>query len=307
MERVAMRELECFVAVADNLSFSKAARQLHLSQPPLTRQIQALEEKLGTRIFTRSAHAVTLTNAGARFLEDARAILRHVDYAAGTIRCATQGETGRLRLAFIGALADEKLVRLIQRFRNAYPTSLLELSNLYPSAQITALQAGALDGGFIGTRPQKPIEGLVITPWTQEPLLLALPEEHPLTRIGKLRWQHLQGFPWVLISRREAPAYRDLFSNLIESRALSVQIVQESNTIKSILVMVAAGIGVSIVPQSVKNLLTSGVVFRSLPHPQPVVRYVFAHRTGHDSPALDKFVSLLRKEKGTGKVSSTGR
>ena len=200
MDRVDVRELECFVAVADHLSFTKAARQLQLSQPPLTRQIQALEKKLRTKVFTRSAHAVALTNAGARFLEDSRAILRHVDHATGAILYDSQVETGRLRLAFIGALVNVKLVQLIQRFRKDYPASLVEVSNLYPSAQLTALQAGALDGGFIWTQPMKPLKGLAFADWGQEPLLLVLPEEHSLTRIEKLRWQHLQGLPWVMIS-----------------------------------------------------------------------------------------------------------
>src|ERR1700722_968056 len=146
MDRVNMRELECFVAVADHLSFSKAARQLHLSQPPLSRQIKALEEKLGAIIFTRNAHAVTLTQAGARFLEDARAILRHVDHAAGTIRCDRQGETSRLRLAFIGGYLDVKFARLIQKFRKDYPACLVELDDRGTSAQVRALQAGELDG-----------------------------------------------------------------------------------------------------------------------------------------------------------------
>jgi len=288
-----MRELECFVAIADHLSFTKAARQLQLSQPPLTRQIQALEKKLGTKVFTRSARAVALTNAGARFLEDARAILRHVDHATGAIRYDSQGETGRLRLAFIGALVDVKLIRLIQRFRKDYPASLVEVSNLYPSAQLSALQAGILDGGFIGFQPLKPIKGLTFTDWSQEPLLLVLPEEHSLTRIGKLRWQHLQGLPWVMISHQEAPAYRDLLSKIIESHGLAAQIVQEANALSTVLIMVATGIGVTMVPQSAQNHF-AGVVFRQLPDPQPSLHYAFAYRTGHDSPVLDKFLSLLR-------------
>src|SRR5271156_1584143 len=148
MDRVAMRELECFVAVADNLSFSKAARQLHLSQPPLTRHIQALEEKLGTKVFTRSAHAVALTHAGTRFLEDARSILRQADHAASVIRCHSQGDTGRLRLAFIGGYLDVKFARLIQKFRKEYPGCLVELDDRGASAQVRAIQAGELDGGF---------------------------------------------------------------------------------------------------------------------------------------------------------------
>ena len=289
-----MRELECFVAVADHLSFSKAARQLHLSQPPLSRQIQALEEKLGTKVFTRTAHAVALTNAGARFLEEARAILRHVDHATGAIRYDSQGETGRLRLAFIGAYMNVKLIRLIQRFRKDYPASLVEVSDLHPPAQLTAIQAGELDGGFIGTRPLKPIKGLVFADFGQDPLLIALPEEHSLARVENLRWKHLQALSWVLLSRQEAPAFRDLFSKITENHGLAVQIVQESSRIQAVLTMVAAGIGVSMVAQSVKRLITCGVVFRQLPHPQPMVHYAFAYRAGQDSPAFNKFLSLLR-------------
>lgn len=289
-----MHELECFVAIADHLSFTKAARQLRLSQPPLTRQIQALEKKLGTKVFTRSAHAVALTNAGARFLEDARAILRHVDHATGAIRYDSQGETGRLRLAFIMALANVKLVQLIQRFRKANPASLVEVSNMYPSAQLTAMQAGFLDGGFIVTQPMKPLKGVAFADWGQEPLLLVLPEEHSLTRIGKLRWQHLQGLPWVMISHQDALHYRDLLFKIMESHGLAVQIAQEANTIPTVLFMVAAGMGVAMVPQSAKHLFAPGVVFRQLPDPRPILHHVFAYRTGQDSPVLDKFLSLLR-------------
>jgi DNA-binding transcriptional LysR family regulator len=294
MDRVDVHELECFVAIADHLSFTKAARQLRLSQPPLTRQIQALEKKLGTKVFTRSAHAVALTNAGARFLEDARAILRHVDHATGAIRYDSQGETGCLRLACIMALANVKLVQLIQRFRKAYPASLVEMSNMYPSAQLTAMQAGFLDGGFIVTQPMKPLKGVAFADWGQEPLLLVLPEEHSLTRIGKLRWQHLQGLPWVMISHQDALHYRDLLFKIMESHGLAVQIAQEANTIPTVLFMVAAGMGVAMVPQSAKHLFAPGVVFRQLPDPRPILHHVFAYRTGQDSPVLDKFLSLLR-------------
>ena len=117
MTRIDTRELESFVAVADHLNFSKAAKQLNLSQPPLTRHVQSLEDKLGSKLFERNTHAVAMTNAGKLFLEDARAILRHLDRAAETIRRSRAGETVRLRLAFVGALLDEKLVRLVQRFR----------------------------------------------------------------------------------------------------------------------------------------------------------------------------------------------
>ena len=142
MNRIDLRELECFVAVADHLNFSKAARQLNLSQPPLTRHVQSLEEKLGTRLFNRNTHAVALTDAGALFLEDAAAILRHLDRATESIQRARQGETTRLRLAFVGALLDDKLVCLIQKVREAHPEYQVEMTDLSPAAQLAAIQAG---------------------------------------------------------------------------------------------------------------------------------------------------------------------
>ena len=201
----------------------------------------------------------------------------------------------RLRLAFIGGYLDVKLARLIKKFREDYPASLVEVDDQDSPGQIKALLAGELDAGFIGTRPQKPIKGLEIADWGRDPLLIAMPEEHPLAGVSKIRWKHLQGLSWVLISRPVAPAFRDLFSQLTERHALAVQIVQESNRIQAVLMLVAAGIGISMVAQPVKHLISSGVVFRQLPSPQPFVHYAFAYRTGNDSPTLHKFLALLRK------------
>ncbi len=294
MERIDVRELECFVAVADHLSFSKAATQLRSSQPPLTRHIQALEEKLGTKVFIRNAHVVCLTDAGASFLEDARAMLRHLDNATEAARSFRPGETGRLRLAFIGALMDEKFIRLIQRFRNEHPGYQIELNDLVAAHQMAALQAGELDGGFIGIKPLKPVKGLSFTDWKQEPLGLVLPEKHPLAGIRKLRWEDLREQAWVMISRQEAAAFRQETSKIFERQKVLGQIVQESNRAQGVLTMVAAGIGVSLFPQSVKYLIPSGVVFRRLPDPEPIFQSVFAYRSGQISPSLDKFLALLR-------------
>jgi DNA-binding transcriptional LysR family regulator len=218
MNRVDLRELECFVAVADHLNFSKAARQLHLSQPPLTRQVQALEQKLGAKVFTRNTHAVALTEAGALFLEDARQILGQLDRATETVRRVRSGQTFRLRLAFVGALLDKKLVRLIRRFQKANPNCQVQIADLEPAAQLEAIQAGNLDGGFIGAKPMKPVKGLDFIAWNQEPLLLALPEGHPLVAIKALGWRHLKQRPWVMVSRAAAPAFRQQFAGLVARR-----------------------------------------------------------------------------------------
>ena len=295
MSRPDIRELECFVAVADHLNFSRAARQLHLSQPPLTRHIQALEEKTGARLFTRNTHSVALTDAGRLFLEDARAVLARLDQAGESLRRARQGETARLRLAFVGALLDEKLMRLVQRFRENHPACQVQISDLPPAAQLDAIRDGQLDGGFIGAKPARLTRNIALVPWKKEPLVLALPERHPLARVTPLRWQHLRELAWVMVSRSAAPAFRQQFAELAEKHGLRGRIVQESDRVPAILTLVAAGSGVTMVPQGVEHLVTSGIRFRRLPAPQAWLHHTFAHPSGKISPALADFLTLVRR------------
>lgn len=293
MNRPDIRELECFVTVAEQLNFSKAARLLHLSQPPLTRRIQALEEKLGSPLFTRDTHSVALTEAGQFFLEDARATLRHLDRAADTLRRARKGETARLRLAFIGALLDEKLVRLLQLFRASRPACQVDIADLAPAAQMAALEAGQLDGGFIGAKPARTPRGIAYTVWHKEPFVIAMPEGHALTRVEALKWADLDGLPWVMVSRKAAPAFREQFSELVEQHRLSARIVQESDRLPAVLTMVAAGNGVTMVSQSARRLIGAGVRFRELPHPAPCLHHTFAHRAPSESAPLADFLREL--------------
>ncbi len=299
---MALRELECLVAVADHLNFSKAARQLNLSQPPLTRHIQSLEEKLGVKLLERNTHAVALTGAGRLFLEDARSILRQVDQAGETVRRAREGETARLRLAFIGALLDERLVRLIQQFRKGHPACQVQITDLAPVAQLAAIKAGELDGGFIGARPAHKLKEFGFVVWAAEPLLLALPEDHELSRVRVLTWAHLKNRNWVMVSRQAASAFRQQFSQLEKTYGLSARIIQESDRVPAILTMVAAGNGVTMVPRAVTHLISKGVVFRKLPAPQPQLEHTFAYPARKSSAALDAFLKLLQKfEPGTGR------
>lgn len=294
MNRPEIRELESFVAVAERLNFSQAAKALHLSQPPLTRRIQALEEKLGTRLFVRDTHSVTLTEAGQLFLEDARTTLRHLDRAAETLQRARRGETARLRLAFIGALLDEKLVRLLQHFRAGHPECQVDVADLAPGEQMAALQAGQLDGGFIGAAPARTPKGIAFTVWHREPFVLAVQEGHPLSRGEALEWSDLDGLPWVMVSRGAAPAFRQQFAELVETHRLAARIVQESDRLPAVLTMVAAGSGVTLVSASVRRLISSGVVFRDLPAPAPQFLHAFAYATPPAPGPLAEFLAELQ-------------
>nr|WP_256199320.1 LysR substrate-binding domain-containing protein [Verrucomicrobium spinosum] len=162
---------------------------------------------MGCRLLERDTHSVSLTEPGRRYLEDARAALVMLDRAAASLRLAREGVTERLRLAFVGALLDEPLVRLFQKFRETHPKCHLEVTDLAPADQVEAILSDELDGGFIGARPQKVPRELELILWREEELLLGVPEGHPLAagaaagaRTG-VSWKALRGQPWVMVSR----------------------------------------------------------------------------------------------------------
>lgn len=297
-----MRELECFVAVAEHLNFSRAARSLGLSQPPLTRHIQALEGRVGCRLLERDTHSVSLTEPGRRYLEDARAALAILDRASEGLRLAREGVTERLRLAFVGALLDEPLVRLFQKFRETHPKCHLEVTDLAPAAQVEAILSGELDGGFMGARPEKVPRELDLTVWREEELLLGVPEGHPLANIGSsegrrsgVSWKALRGQPWVMVSREAAPAFRQQFAGLCAQTGLgTVRIVQESERVTAILAMVAVGSGITLVPEGAGRIITHGVTFLKLARPVPRLQHAFAcRRSGSPPSAIKEFLRLL--------------
>src|SRR5258708_1126261 len=150
MDRPSLWELECFVAVAEELHFSKAAKRLQISQPPLSRQIQALERKLGVQLLRRKIRTVELTLPGELFLADAREILNHLDRASFAANRSGGGEIERLRLGFLSSLLGPDLIEVLRSFRDERPTSQVELLDLPAADQLWHLQHGTLDGGLIG-------------------------------------------------------------------------------------------------------------------------------------------------------------
>jgi DNA-binding transcriptional LysR family regulator len=294
MMRPELRELECFLAVAEELSFSRAARRLNLSQPPLTRHVQSLEEKLDARLFDRDTHSVRLTRSGSLYLEDARQILAQMDRAAESVRRTHAGQTNRLRLAFVGALLDERLIQLTQRFRLANPQCQLEIFDLPPAGQLQGIESGELDGGFVGARPPRLAKGLEALRYAKEPLILALPQGHPLARRHKLAWRNLRGLPWVLISANAAPAFRRQFSEINARFALEARVIQESERLPAVLTMVGAGMGVTLVPLSTQNLAHGCVAFQPLPKPSPLLHLAFVFARENRNPCLPGFLASLK-------------
>lgn len=293
MDRPTIHELEYFVASAEELNFSRAAKRLHLSQPALSRQIRSLEEKLGVHLLVRSTRRVSLTNAGALYLGDARILLTRLDGATDAARRTSKGQTTRLRLAFVGALLDEQLIFVLREFRRTHGRCQIHLADLAPADQLEALQAGDLDGGFVGAPPERVDRSLRTILWRSEPLVFALPLAHSLARNASLRLGDLRDDGWVMVSRDAAPAFRRQFDLLCASAKFRPRIVQESERVTAVLTMVAAEQGISLLPKGVSRLVANGVRFVPVTGRAARLDHTFAFPAVRSPSEIEDLVTLL--------------
>lgn len=288
-----LRELECFVAVAEELSFTRAARRLRLSQPPLSRHIQSLESRLGAKLFLRSPRAVALTAAGRAFLADTKGTLAQLQRAGDAAKRAARGETSRLALGFVSAVLNPKLISIFQRYRSKHPTVQLTLQDSPPAEQLRAIAEGRLDGGFVGSTPGNPSSGLVFIPWSTEPLMLFLPPGHPLANSRKVKLADLAGESFVTVATESAPCFAKQIQRMCDEAGFRPKVVQEAARGQAIAVMVAAGAGVSILPASLARNTGDSLVAVPLADKSAFVTYVFVHRPGQVEEPLRDFVAEL--------------
>ncbi len=289
-----LRELECFTAVAEELSFTRAARRLHLAQPPLSRHVRTLEDKLGAALFTREARRVALTPAGRRFFEETRGVLQQLTRAADMVRRAAQGEVTRLRLGFVSAVVTTELVGTFRAFRKQHPAVQIVLHDLPPAEQLGQIAAGLLDGGFVGLTPQERATGIQFTPWRQEQLAAYLPPGHRLLEKERIALKELAGERFVAVSHEAAPAFAAFIHEACRKAGFRPRIVLESPRAQAVAVMAAAGSGVALLPETLAQTLgMSGNCVRL--SKAPVIRHVFAHRAGKPEPALQDFLTQMQK------------
>lgn len=294
MTDYSLRELECFVAVAEELSFTRAARRLHLSQPPLSRHVQSLEARLGTRLFERSRRAVALTPAGRALLADTKAALAQLQRAAERAKRAARGETARLDVGFVSAVLSPGLISVFQRYRQENPAVQLTLHDRPPTEQLRAIAEGRLDGGFVGATPATPSTGLVFIPWSREPLLVFLPRGHRLESAQRIKLGELSGDGFVMVSAESAPCFSQQIHELCHGAGFRPKVVQEAVRGQAVVVMVAAGAGVAILPAAMARLAGDAVVTRPLAAKGASVTYVFAHRAGEPAGPLKDLIATLK-------------
>ena len=286
-----IRHLRYFVAVAEELHFGRAARRLRIAQPPLSRQIRDLEDEMEVQLFLRDRRGVALTQAGASFLGDVRGVLGALARAVDQARRADRGEVGKIRVGYVSSVAYSGLPEVLRAFRLKYPEVSIGLHEMPPAAQVKGLRDGEIDVGFVrAPMEESALESEVVR---REPLVAALPASHRLASSRRIELSSLAREPFILFPRWRGPGFFDYIVGLCRAAGFSPSIAYEAAQL-DILSLVAAGLGVSIVPSSIRAVRRAGIVFRPIVG-NPRADLLVAWRAPEPSPVVREFVALVRK------------
>jgi DNA-binding transcriptional LysR family regulator len=291
--RVELRHLRAFVAVAEELHFGRAATRLHLAQPGLTKQIQQLEVTLGVKLLERSSRSVALTAPGAAFFEEAQRTLEQTRRAVDAALRSARGERGRLRIGFSATAPHGAFPHVIRNFRLQYPDVRLELSEIWSADQAEALLADLLDLGF-ANEPAVASELLDHQPVQQDKIVVALPAAHELADREEVAMSELAGNSFITFARSTAPIYFDELIAACHRAGFSPRIAQEIREVPATLSLVAAGLGIALLPGAMRTLRRDGVIWAEIADSPPIVSTVIAWRRGNPSETLRRFLEVAR-------------
>lgn len=300
-----LRHLRYFVAVAEAQHFTRAAKALGMGQPPLSQQVQSLEREIGTPLFKRHSRGVALTDAGRAFLEDAQRILRDADQATERARRVARGEQGRIRVGMINSAPFHALIpQVIREFRKRYPNVALTLDEGTTPGLAAAVRNETVDLAFV--RPLLETDrSLAMEPLLDEEMLVALPSGHALCARARVPLLALSIEPFVLFPRAVGAGLHDEIVRACRDAGFSPRVVQETSQVTSIVNLVAAGLGVSIVPASMQQANIEGVTYRPIRKPAPKARLSLLYRRDdEDSPHLQNLLALTRQLVRADKSSS---
>lgn len=288
-----LRHLRYFVAVAEECHFGRAAQRLHMAQPPLSQQIRQLEKEIGVELLHRTTRKVSLTPAGERYLERAREILASVDQAGHEAARVDAGEVGRVAIGFIGSATYALLPTLARELRDALPGIEFEFTGeMLTPAQVAALHDGFIDVALMRTPVQDELVDVEVV--RREPLVVALPESHPLAERETVRFRDLKAEPFVTYPSEHRSVLHDAVLAAAQRAGFQPRRVAQVAETSTMIVFVAAGLGVAVVPQTVTALQLSGVVFRPLAGSESVELAIGTHRARR-TPAVEQVLDVLRR------------
>jgi DNA-binding transcriptional LysR family regulator len=289
-----LRHLRYFVAVAEELHFGRAARRLNLAQPPLSQQIRGLEEELGVRLFLRTSRKVELTESGRLFLEQARLVLAQAEKARHTMRAAHRGEAGRITIGFVTSAVYTLVPTILREFNRGRPNVEIRCFEMNSNEQRIALQERQIEVGF--NRTPLADTGLHAEILSRERFVLALPSDHPRARDGKLRLRQFANDGFIQFSRAQGNVIYDGVIASCQRAGFSPRIAHESTGVQTTLALVAAGLGVAMVPASLQQLKRPGVTYRELPAGDTSeLELALVWRKDTLSPVMENFVKIARE------------
>jgi DNA-binding transcriptional LysR family regulator len=287
------RQLRYFVAVAEELNFSRAAERLNISQPPLSIQIKAMEEELGTVLLARTRHSVALTQAGKLLLDHARTALQGLDRTSDLVRRAGRGEAGLIRMGFVGSVPMLDLFSyLLAGFNQRYPNVRIDLNNMSTSRQIAALAMDEIDVGFIRPSQQcRPGPALRVHPVWTDRLKVFLPARHKLASVaGPVSISALRDQEFIGIAAGSGCGVLDFTTTACSAAGFVPRVVHETHDLRTVLWLVAAGLGISLLPECYDHAGVANVVSRPLLAPDPESHILMVTRASDDCSLLQRFV-----------------
>ena len=290
-----LRHLRYFVAVAEELHFSRAAERLHIAQPPLSQQIKQLEDELGVRLLERTQRHVTLTDAGRLVLEEARRTLAQAERVISAAHRAAEGSIGFLRVGFSSSAPYTTLPAILRSFRAQFPEVTLNLFERSTEEQVELLAAGAIDVAFMRRPVENAPESLAVKTILRERLVLALPHDHRLRNQRSVDVRSLRSEPFILFPRHAAPGLYDQIDSICRRAGFKPQVAQEAVQMQTIVSLVSAGLGVAIVPASISNLHRERVIYRPLRPATATTEMAVAYDRENRSKVLESFLRVVAK------------
>jgi DNA-binding transcriptional LysR family regulator len=288
-----LRHLRYFIAVADELSFTKAAQKLRLAQPSLTRQVRNLEDEIGVRLLSRAHNCITLTDEGRAFLFDAKKLLAMCAESVAAVQRMNRGENSQLNIGYVANLHYGLLPATLGAFRKLCPRVALNLYDMTSAEQFQALGSRKIDLGFVGIRPALSNHELLSEGVAFDTVLVALPARHPLARKAELKLADLASQFFIGMSAKTHPGAREWLLETCESAGFAAKILQEADVEPTAIRFVADGLGVAFMPEQITGLPHEGVVFRPL-FPPLRREATIAWRADNHSKPLRDYIQIVK-------------